>query len=138
MKKTDKATGKPLPRAVITINADTLDTSGKHTRGKEIAQLTTGKDGTATIKLDVIARNGTSYWASETTAPDGYRADAAPQRFTATPAAQTAVTLVDTKTPTRPPATTPPPATPTVRPRPTSRSHRPRSWPTPAHPALPG
>ncbi|MEV7246503.1 prealbumin-like fold domain-containing protein [Streptomyces sp. NPDC093248] len=77
----------------VTINADTLDTSGKHTRGKEIAHLTTGKDGTATIKFDVSARNGPSYWVGETTAPDGYRADAAPRRFTATPATQTAVLL---------------------------------------------
>ncbi|MFF0836696.1 MULTISPECIES: SpaA isopeptide-forming pilin-related protein [unclassified Streptomyces] len=139
VKKTDKATGKPLPGAVITINADTLDTSGKHTRGKEIATLTTGHDGTATIKLDVHTRNGTSYWASETTAPHGYRADAPPRRFTATPAARTAVTLADTKTPTRPPATTPP-ATPhqPATPVPHRPSRPPHSSPTPAHPALPG
>ncbi|MEU7031902.1 SpaA isopeptide-forming pilin-related protein [Streptomyces sp. NPDC046275] len=115
VKKTDKATGKPLAGAVITINTDTLDASGKHTRGKEIAKLTTGKDGTAKLKLDVQLKNGTSYWASETTAPDGYQADAAPQRFTARPSAQVTVTLADTKTPASPPATTPPPA-PTPQP----------------------
>lgn len=59
-RKTDKATGKPLPGAVTTRNADTLDTSGKHTRDTEIATLVTGKDGTAEIKLDVKAKNGTS------------------------------------------------------------------------------
>ncbi|MFI5867113.1 collagen binding domain-containing protein [Streptomyces sp. NPDC051546] len=112
VKKTDKTTGKPLSGAVITINADTLDASGKHTRGKEIARLTTGKDGTAKLRLDVTLKNGTSYWASETTAPDGYRADAAPQRFTAAPGAQVAVTLADSKTPASPPATTAPPAAP--------------------------
>ncbi|MEU3639919.1 SpaA isopeptide-forming pilin-related protein [Streptomyces albogriseolus] len=118
VKKTDKATGKPLGGAVITINADTLDASGQHTRGKEIAKLTTGKDGTAKLKLDVELKNGTSYWASETTAPDGYRADAAPQRFTAKPGAQVAVTFADSKTPiptatpTSPPVTTPPPTAP--------------------------
>ncbi|MCX4681339.1 prealbumin-like fold domain-containing protein [Streptomyces sp. NBC_01433] len=114
LKKTDKATGKPLPGAVITINADTLDASGKHTRGKELARLTTGKDGTAKLKLDVTLKNGTSYWASETTAPAGYQADAAPQRFTATPGAQVTITLADSKTPapTSPPTTAPPsPAT---------------------------
>ncbi|MFH0245888.1 collagen binding domain-containing protein [Streptomyces sp. HK10] len=110
VKKTDKATGKPLAGAVITINTDTLDASGKHTRGKEIAKLTTGKDGTAKLKLNVQLKNGTSYWASETTAPDGYQADAAPQRFTARPGAQVTVTFADTKTPASPPATTPPPA----------------------------
>ncbi|MFD7861601.1 collagen binding domain-containing protein [Streptomyces sp. NPDC059783] len=111
VKKTDKATGKPLAGAVITVNTDILDASGKHTRGTEITKLTTGKDGTAKLKLDVTLKNGTSYWASETTAPDGYRADAEPQRFTARPGAQVTVTLADTKTPTSPPPTTPPPAT---------------------------
>ncbi|MFI6278070.1 collagen binding domain-containing protein [Streptomyces sp. NPDC050988] len=117
LKKTDKATGKPLPGAVITINADTLDASGKHTRGKELARLTTGKDGTAKLRLDVTLKNGTHYWASETTAPAGYQADAAPQRFTATPGATVTVTLADSKTPvpTTPPATTPPPAAPTAQ-----------------------
>ncbi|MFD6335092.1 collagen binding domain-containing protein [Streptomyces niveus] len=116
LKKTDKATGQPLPGAVVTINADTLDASGKHTRGKEIARLTTGKDGTAKLKLDVRLRAGTQYWASETTAPAGYRADAAPQRFTATPGARVTVTLADSRTPvpTSPPATTPP-VTPTTQ-----------------------
>jgi hypothetical protein len=114
LKKTDKATGKPLPGAVITINADTLDASGKHTRGKEIARLTTGKDGTAKLKLDVTLKNGNDYWASEAKAPVGYKADAAPQRFTATPGAQATVTLADSKTPipTSPPATTPAPLAP--------------------------
>ncbi|MEU9761923.1 SpaA isopeptide-forming pilin-related protein [Streptomyces sp. NPDC047987] len=127
LKKTDKATGKPLPGAVITINADTLDASGKHTRGKEIARLTTGKDGTAKLKLDVKLKNGTHYWASETTAPPGYRADAAPQRFTATPGAQVTVTLADSKifAPTTPPAATPPitppPAAPHQPPAPTAQ-----------------
>lgn len=116
LKKTDKATGQPLPGAVVTINADTLDASGKHTRGKEIARLTTGKDGTAKLKLDVRLRNGTQYWASETTAPAGYRADAAPQRFTATPGARVTVTLADSKAPVPagPPAATPP-VTPTTQ-----------------------
>ncbi|MFE9250921.1 prealbumin-like fold domain-containing protein [Streptomyces sp. NPDC007088] len=119
-----KATGKPLPGAVITINADTLDASGKHTRGKEIARLTTGKDGTAKLKLDVTLKNGNDYWASEAKVPTGYQADAAPQRFTATPGAQVTVTLADSRTPapSSPPATTPappaphqPPAAPTAQ-----------------------
>lgn len=112
VKKVDKATGKPLAGAVITINSDTLDPSGKHTKDKEIARLTTGKDGTAKVKLDVTLKNGTAYWASETKAPDGYEADAAAQQFTAKPGAQVTVTLADTKTPapSSPPSATPPPA----------------------------
>ncbi|MFF8617187.1 collagen binding domain-containing protein [Streptomyces sp. NPDC015350] len=123
LKKTDEATGKPLPGAIITINADTLDASGTHTRGKEIARLTTGKDGTAKLKLDVRLKNGTDYWASETKAPAGYQADAAPQRFTATPGAQVTVTLADSKTPapTSPPTTTPAPPTPHQPPAPTAQ-----------------
>ncbi|MGW3390495.1 MSCRAMM family protein [Streptomyces cinereoruber] len=135
VKKTDKATGKPLAGAVITINTDTLDASGKHTRGKEIAKLTTGKDGTAKLKLDVTLKNGTSYWASETTAPDGYQADAAPQLFTATPGAQVTVTLADTKTPTSPPATTPPATTPPTTPPPATTP--PATTPPPAAPHQP-
>ncbi|MGC5266679.1 MSCRAMM family protein [Streptomyces cyaneofuscatus] len=127
LKKVDKATGKPLSGAVITINTDTLDASGKHTRGKEIARLTTGKDGTAKLKLNVELKNGTHYWASETTAPAGYRADAVPQRFTAAPGALVTVTLADSKIPasttppTTPPAVTPPPAAPHQPPAPTAQ-----------------
>ncbi|MGW6202092.1 MSCRAMM family protein [Streptomyces sp. NPDC055089] len=114
LKKVDKATGKPLAGAVITINSDTLS-GGKHTRGREIARLTTGKDGSATLKLNVTLRNGISYWATEAKAPSGYEADAAPRRFTAKPAAPVTVTLADTRTPpapSSPPPATPPPATP--------------------------
>lgn len=123
LQKTDKATGKPLPGAVITINADTLDASGKHTRGKEIARLTTGKDGTAKLKLDVTLKNGNDYWASEAKAPAGYQADAAPQRFTATPGVQVTVTLADSKTPapSSPPATTPAPPAAHQPPAPTAQ-----------------
>lgn len=120
LKKVDKATGKPLAGAVITVNADLLDPAGRHTRGKEIARLTTGKDGTAKVKLDVALKNGTSYWASETKAPTGYEADAADQRFTATPGAQVTVTFADTKSPapSSPPATTPSPPAPRPAPAP--------------------
>ncbi|WP_327309733.1 SpaA isopeptide-forming pilin-related protein (plasmid) [Streptomyces sp. NBC_01298] len=112
VKKIDKATGKPLAGAVIAINADTVDASGKHTKGKELTQLTTGKDGTAKLKLDVTLKNGTTYWATEAKPPAGYEADAAAQQFTAKPGAQVTVTLADTKSPTpiSPPPTTPPPA----------------------------
>ncbi|MFE7245045.1 SpaA isopeptide-forming pilin-related protein [Streptomyces sp. NPDC057580] len=102
LKKVDKTTGRPLAGAVITINRDLVDGAGKHTKGKQIAQLTTGKDGTAKLQLDVTLRNGTTYWATETKAPAGYEADAASQRFTAKPGAQATITLADTKTPTAP------------------------------------
>jgi hypothetical protein len=117
VKKIDKATGKPLAGAVITINADTADASDHHTKGKEIARLTTGKDGTATLALDVTATNGTSYWASEASPPPGYDTNAPAQRFTAAPATQVTLTFSDTKTPavpSTPPTTAPAPAAPSV------------------------
>jgi hypothetical protein len=115
VKKVDKTTGKPLAGAVITINADTVDPTGRHTKGKQIARLTTGKDGTAKLALDVTATSGTSYWATETSAPKGYDSAAPAQRFTAAPAAQVTLTFADTKTPAAPstPPTTPAPAAPT-------------------------
>ncbi|MET9110528.1 SpaA isopeptide-forming pilin-related protein [Streptomyces zhihengii] len=112
VKKVDKATGKPLAGAVIAINADTVDPSGHNSKGREVTRLTTGKDGTAKVKLDVTRKNGTVYWATEAKPPAGYEADAAAQQFTATPGTQVTITLADTKTPTpsSPPPTTPPPA----------------------------
>ncbi|MFB6984612.1 MSCRAMM family protein [Streptomyces sp. NPDC056297] len=124
LKKVDKASGKPLAGAVITVNADTLDEAGKHTKGREIARLTTGKDGTAKLKLDVTLRSGTAYWASETKAPTGYEADAANQRFTAKPGTRVTLTLADTKTPpapSSPPPVTPPPAHPQQPPAPSAQ-----------------
>ncbi|MGW2657201.1 MSCRAMM family protein [Streptomyces sp. NPDC001478] len=115
LKKIDKDSGKTLPGAVINIAADTVGADGKHAPGKKIASLTTGPDGTATAKLDVLLKAGTTYWATEVKAPTGYELNAAPQQFTAKPAARVEITIADTKTPATPPST--PPATPD-RPRP--------------------
>ncbi|WP_367435142.1 MSCRAMM family protein [Streptomyces celluloflavus] len=116
VRKTDKTTGKPLPGAVINISEDIAAPSGKHRPGKQILSLTTGKDGTATTKLDVTLKAGTHYWATETKAPSGYQLDSELAEFTAKPGTAVTVTLTDTATPpsTPPPAppTTPPPATP--------------------------
>ncbi|MFJ2627700.1 SpaA isopeptide-forming pilin-related protein [Streptomyces sp. NPDC087532] len=115
LKKIDKDSGKALPGAVINIAAGTIGADGKNTPGKKIATVTTGPDGTATAKLDVLLKAGTAYWATEVKAPTGYELNATPQQFTAKPAARVEVTIADTKTPATPPST--PPATPD-RPKP--------------------
>ncbi|MER5888055.1 SpaA isopeptide-forming pilin-related protein [Streptomyces sp. NPDC001941] len=123
VKKTDKATGKALAGAVITISADTVDARGTHTPGRQVARLTTGKDGTARLRLDVRRRSGSVYWASETSAPEGYRADAPARRFTAAPGARSILTFADSPLPASPPppATPPPPAPRQMPPAPSAQ-----------------
>ncbi|MEU7133364.1 SpaA isopeptide-forming pilin-related protein [Streptomyces sp. NPDC046261] len=75
VKKTDKASGKPLAGAVINIVP-----TGK---GDSVTLTTTGKDGTASVKLPVTSRSGTEYTATETKAPAGYQLDAKPAKLTA-------------------------------------------------------
>ncbi|MEW1632674.1 SpaA isopeptide-forming pilin-related protein [Streptomyces sp. NPDC093801] len=105
--KKDKDTGKPLAGAVINI---TPQAGG----GKPLT-LTTGKDGTATAKLDVSSRTGTSYTATETKAPDGYQLNSTPVKITAKPGEKTTAAFTNTKKdqPTHPP-TTPTPTAPTT------------------------
>ncbi|MCF3178740.1 LPXTG cell wall anchor domain-containing protein [Streptomyces polychromogenes] len=107
--KKDKDTGKPLAGAVINI---TPQPGG----GKPLT-LTTGKDGTATTKLDASARTGTPYTATETKAPDGYQLNSTPVKITAKPGEKTTAAFTNTKKdkPTNPP-TTPPPTTPSGTP----------------------
>ncbi|MGW1194481.1 SpaA isopeptide-forming pilin-related protein [Streptomyces sp. NPDC002536] len=123
VKKTDKATGKPLAGAVINIApADKGDA----------VTLTTGKDGTASAKLPVSSRSGTEYTATETKAPAGYKLDAKPVEITAKPGAPVTVTLADTpkEEPTKPPTT--PPSTDTTTP------DKPSGKPTPDKPTPSG
>ncbi|WP_341622079.1 SpaA isopeptide-forming pilin-related protein [Streptomyces sp. B6(2022)] len=122
--KTDKASGKPLVGAVINITP----TSGD---GKPVT-LTTGKDGTATAKLPVAARAGTSYTATEAKAPDGYQLDSTPAKITAKPGAAVTAAFTNTKKeqPTQPPTT--PAPTPTT---PTTPPITPSTKPTPSTPA---
>ncbi|MFE3900100.1 collagen binding domain-containing protein [Streptomyces sp. NPDC059153] len=112
VRKTDKATGKPLVGAEINIKADVIDPSGRHVPGKKVLSLTTGKDGTATAKLDIALKAGTRYWATEVKAPAGYQLDAAPVTFTAKPGTTVTVTLADALTPPTTPPTTPATTTP--------------------------
>lgn len=116
LRKTDKATGKTLPGAVINIRADEVGPNGEHRPGKQFLALTTGKDGTATAKLDVTLKAGTRYWATETTAPNGYQLDSQPVAFVARPGERVTVTLADTATPPSTPPPTTPPAPPTQQP----------------------
>ncbi|MCD9193374.1 MSCRAMM family protein [Streptomyces albireticuli] len=121
VKKTDKANGKPLAGAVINITP-----TGK---GDSVT-LTTGKDGTASVKLPVSSRTGTEYTATETKAPAGYTLDAKPVKITAKPGATVAVTLTNTANdrPTKPPTT--PPASPD-----TTTPAKPSDKPTPDKPS---
>ncbi|MDD9380362.1 SpaA isopeptide-forming pilin-related protein [Streptomyces sp. ZAF1911] len=122
--KTDKASGKPLAGAVINITPASGD-------GKPVT-LTTGTDGTATTKLPVTARAGTSYTATETKAPDGYQLDSTPAKITAKPGAPVTAAFTNTKKeqPTQPPTT--PAPTPT---NPTTPPATPSGKPTPSTPA---
>ncbi|MFC8727512.1 MSCRAMM family protein [Streptomyces bacillaris] len=120
VKKIDKNTGRALAGAVIAIQADETDKTGKHVPGKVVTTLTTGTNGTAEADLDVLIKAGTRYWAAETKAPDGYQLDTTPVAFTAKPGADVTVTLADQPVPTTPPPSpsTPPPAPPTTPPAP--------------------
>ncbi|MFJ7589509.1 collagen binding domain-containing protein [Streptomyces sp. NPDC097617] len=120
--KTDKTTGKPLAGAVINITA-VGDT-------KPII-LTTGKDGTATTKLPVTTRAGTTYTATETKAPDGYQLNSAPVKITAKPGTPATAAFTNTKKekPTQPPTTPKPSATPTT---PTTPPSTPPAKPSPS------
>ncbi|MFZ3470404.1 SpaA isopeptide-forming pilin-related protein [Streptomyces sp. 2.9] len=121
--KTDKTSGKPLAGAVINITPAAGD-------GKPVT-LTTGKDGTATVKLPVAARAGTLYTATETKAPDGYQLNSSPVKITAKPAAPVTAAFTNTKKeqPTQPPTTpAPTPTTPTTPSTPSGK-------PTPSTPA---
>lgn len=122
--KTDKTSGKPLAGAVINITPASGD-------GKPVT-LTTGKDGTATVKLPVAARAGTIYTATETKAPDGYQLNSTPVKITAKPGAPAtaAFTNIKKEQPTQPPTIpTPNPTTPTTP------SATPSGKPTPSTPA---
>ncbi|WP_406186187.1 collagen binding domain-containing protein [Streptomyces sp. NBC_01006] len=124
--KTDKANGKPLAGAVINITPARGD-------GKPVT-LTTGKDGTATTKLPVASRAGTTYTATETKAPDGYQLDSTPVKITAKPGAPATAAFTNTKKeqPTQPPTTpSPTPTTPTTPPP------APSDKPTPTTPQTP-
>ncbi|MCB8902079.1 MULTISPECIES: collagen binding domain-containing protein [unclassified Streptomyces] len=135
LRKTDKVTGKTLSGAVINIRTDEVGTNGEHRPGKQLLALTTGKDGTATAKLDVTLKAGTRYWATETTAPNGYQLDSQPVVFVAKPGEHVTVTLADTANP----PTTPSPTTPHHRPPSSPRpSRRPTASPTPAPRPPPG
>ncbi|MFF4215292.1 SpaA isopeptide-forming pilin-related protein [Streptomyces nondiastaticus] len=132
VKKIDKSMGKALAGAVIEIDSDTVDAAGKHRPGKKVAELTTGADGTAKLKLGVDLKAGTRYWAKETKAPEHYQLNKAPSPFTAKPGEQVAVTVEDTPVPPITPPTTPPTTPPSTPP--TTPPHRPDKPKTPDTP----
>ncbi|MFG2294684.1 collagen binding domain-containing protein [Streptomyces sp. NPDC048603] len=129
VKVTDKATGKGLPGAIVNIAPkDAKDDKGAFT-------LTTGPDGTAKAPLPVGKKNGSTYTATETKAPDGYRLETTPVEITAKPGAETTVALTNTATakPTEEPTGKPtakPTGDPTTQPTPTTSSSTSTGEPT--------
>ncbi|MFI5804423.1 collagen binding domain-containing protein [Streptomyces sp. NPDC051561] len=128
IKKTDKATGKPLAGATINVTPK---------GGGDTVTLTTSANGTAHVKLPAITRAGTAYTATETKAPTGFELDRTPVPFTAVPGKPVTVTLTNTRTPTTPPPTSPAPTTPSGKPTPTAPSAtKTPSSPPPTTPAV--
>ncbi|MEU3402935.1 SpaA isopeptide-forming pilin-related protein [Streptomyces sp. NPDC006670] len=121
LKVTDKATGKGLAGAIVNIAPkDAKDDKGAFT-------LTTGPDGTAKAPLPVGKKTGTTYTATETKAPDGYRLETTPVEITAKPGADTTATFANVATakPTEDPTGKPtakPTGDPTSQPTPTTSS----------------
>ncbi|WP_433549158.1 SpaA isopeptide-forming pilin-related protein [Streptomyces sp. CA-294286] len=116
IKKTDKATGKPLAGATINVTPK---------GGGDTVTLTTSANGTAHVKLPATSRAGTAYTATETKAPTGFKLDNTTVAFTAVPGKPVTVTLTNTRTPTAPPTvppTSPEPTTPSDKPTPTTPS----------------
>lgn len=133
LKVTDKATGKGLAGAIVNIAPkDAKDDKGAFT-------LTTGPDGTAKAPLPVGKKTGTTYTATETKAPDGYRLETTPVELTAEPDAETTMAMTNTATakPSEDPTGKPtakPTGDPTAQPTPTTSSSTGTGEPTDAAP----
>ncbi|MFF6783838.1 SpaA isopeptide-forming pilin-related protein [Streptomyces sp. NPDC012510] len=94
LKASDSKSGKLLPGS--TVNIGTGDTT--------ILTLTTGAGGTASAKLLVNSRTGTTFWVKPTKAPAGYELYEPSKSFTAKPGSPVTVTITNTKTTSTTPA----------------------------------
>ncbi|MFD8810443.1 SpaA isopeptide-forming pilin-related protein [Streptomyces sp. NPDC059627] len=97
----DSKRGKLLPGSTVTIG----------TGDATLLTLTTGSNGTASAKLPVNSRTGTSFWAKQTKAPAGHALDTSSKRFTAKPGNPVTVTVTVTNA-TKTSGTTPAPTLP--------------------------
>ncbi|WP_217550090.1 collagen binding domain-containing protein [Streptomyces sp. GbtcB6] len=97
----DSKSGKLLPGSTVTIG------TGETT----LLTLTTGSNGTASAKLPVNSRTGTSFWAKQTKAPAGHALDTSSKRFTAKPGDPVTVTVTNA---TKTSGTTPAPTLPAM------------------------
>ncbi|MEU6148024.1 SpaA isopeptide-forming pilin-related protein [Streptomyces sp. NPDC047081] len=95
LKAKDDKSGKLLPGS--TVNIGTGDTT--------VLTLTTASNGTASAKLPVNSRAGTSFWAKQTKAAAGYEIYKPSKAFKARPGDPVTVTVTNAKTATTPPPT---------------------------------
>jgi LPXTG-motif cell wall-anchored protein len=94
LKARDSKSGKLLPGS--TVNIGTGDTT--------LLTLTTGAGGTASAKLPVNSRTGTTFWAKQTKAPAGYDLYKPSKSFTVKPGSPVTVTVTNAKTTSTTPA----------------------------------
>ncbi|MEU1477142.1 SpaA isopeptide-forming pilin-related protein [Streptomyces sp. NPDC005760] len=94
LKARDSKSGKLLPGS--TVNIGTGDTT--------LLTITTGVGGTASVKLPVNSRTGTTFWVKQTKAPAGYELYKPSKSFTAKPGSPVTVTVTNAKTTSTTPA----------------------------------
>lgn len=94
LKAKDSESGKLLPRSTVTIG--TGDTT--------VLTLTTGSNGTASAKLPVNSRTGTTFWARQIKAPAGYDLYKPSKSFTVKPGSPVTVTVTNAETTSTTPA----------------------------------
>ncbi|MEU6230334.1 SpaA isopeptide-forming pilin-related protein [Streptomyces sp. NPDC047042] len=94
VKARDSKSGMLLPGS--TVNVGTGDTT--------VLTVTTGAGGTASAKLPVNSRTGTTFWVKQTKAPAGYELYEPSKSFTAKPGSPVTVTVTNAKTTSATPA----------------------------------
>ncbi|MFJ4800858.1 MSCRAMM family protein [Streptomyces murinus] len=106
LKAIDAKTGTPLAGATVNIGTDNTS----------LLTLTTGPKGTTAGVLPMNSSK-TSFWATQTKAPTGYRPTKTMKLFTTAPGTTATVTFTNSKKATTPPAPdTPTDSTPTTHP----------------------
>ncbi|CAL2073706.1 LPXTG cell wall anchor domain-containing protein [Streptomyces murinus] len=115
LKAVDAKTGAPLAGAMVNIGTDNTS----------LLTLTTGPKGTTAGDLPMNSSK-TSFWATQTKAPTGYRPAKATKLFTTVPGTTATVTFTNSKKTTTPPAPDTPgrPADKPIDRTPTTNPHK--------------